>query len=245
MISVYKYYCNVGYSTKFYDFLTPQAYFDSLDQVAQEINENPFGRLLDVGCGSGLLINFLKKSFFQKGKYIGGDRLVSGLKELKVKSKSLGFEKHFQVMAFDLTDGIPITSGTINNVVAHFSIYTLENYESRQNAYREIYRILKPQGNFLVTNPSKEYNAKKIIKESLKSSKTKVGVLSLMLRRFILYPLTLVLGLNYIEKQLKSGVWHASSLEEFCLELESIGFEIKKKNTVYGGGAYLLVCIKN
>ncbi len=245
MISLYKNYWKVGFATKLYDFLTPQAYLDSLTQIANEVNGNNLGRVLDVGCGSGLLLNTLDRNFFKSGEYIGCDRLVSGLTEVKNKSMKLGLKNRTRVMAFDLENGIPVASQSIDTVVAHFSIYTLSEPETRKSVYRQIFKILKPKGKFFVTNPSKEYKAKNIIKESLESSKLKVGNLVLMIRQFILYPLTLALGLRYIEKQLKSGVWHASSLEEFCQDLEDAGFEIEKKSIVYGGGAYMLVCKKN
>ena len=56
----------------------------------------------------------------------------------------------------------------------------------------------------------------------------------------MVYPLTLRLGLKYIEKQLQSGRWHGYQPDELRDEVAQAGFSIEHSETVYGGSGFLV-----
>jgi len=66
--------------------------------------------------------------------------------------------------------------------------------------------------------------------------------LGLFIAKWLLYPLTLNFGLNYIDSQLKQDKWHAYTEEDFCGEIREGGFDVVKLESVYADSAYLAVC---
>ena len=96
----------------------------------------------------------------------------------------------------------------------------------------------------IVTCPSKNYDAGKIIKESVKLVRIKKGYFATMIKRAFFYPLTKGLGLNFVQKQLKTGNWMAYSIEGLSNELDQAGFEVLPVKTVYAGSAYLMCGLK-
>ena len=103
---------------------------------------------------------------------------------------------------------------------------------------------LKLNGIFILVCPSKNYDAGKIIEESIELVRVKRGYFAAMIKKIFLYPLTKYLGLNFIQKQLKSGNWMAYSIEVLSNELIRAGFTIQPVKVLYGGAAYLICCNK-
>jgi ubiquinone/menaquinone biosynthesis C-methylase UbiE len=134
---------------------------------------------------------------------------------------------------------LPLGDASVSCVAAHFSIYTLPEESDRRHAYQEFGRVLKPGGLLLTANPTHSYNAKQIIRASLESLKSQRR--PWIVKQYGVYPLTLHLGLKYIEKQLKYGRWHSYRPEELREEVERAGFAIEHSETVYGGSGFLVV----
>ena len=176
--------------------------------------------------------------------YYGSDFLFTGLKQAKIREKELNLSGQVNWFQNDVTEASPFTKDYIDVVIAHFSIYTIPETEKRHQALKNIYHALKPNGMLIVTCPSKNYDAGKIIKESVELLRVKKGYFASMIKRVFFYPLTKGLGLNFVQKQLQTGNWMAYSIESLSDELGNAGFKTELKNTVYAGSAYLMCGLK-
>jgi len=242
--SIYSKYWEWGFKSRLYDFLTPQAYRDSLERTAHYCDLRAGQVLLDAGCGSGLLLPFLKNNLQNGGRYLGWDALANGFAGLVQKASRLGCGDRVELFCGDFAGDLPAGKNLVDMVVAHFSIYTLGESTSRNQAYKNLFEVLKPGGRLITVNPSKDYDAERIIRHSLVELKRRVGFLRYSVAKNILYPLTLRLGLRFIEKQLRSGVWHSYSPEEMCDEVRRAGFTVQISESVYADSACLLVAEK-
>ena len=236
---LYKKYWEIGFKTRLYDRLSPEAYFESLQRVADLIKLEEGECLLDAGCGSGLLLPFLADRLAQGERYLGMDILPEGLASLKQRANRLNLGGFISGVQADLSKRLPLADASVSCVAAHFSIYTLPEEKDRRRAYQELFRIVKSGGLLVTSNPTHSYSAKQIIRASLESlrSQRKPWVV----KKYGVYPLTLHLGLKHIEKQLKSGRWHGYRPEELQGEIEHAGFTIEHSETVYGESGFLVV----
>lgn len=232
-------YWRLGFKTKLYDLLTPEAYRESARRCVQSLPIKKGQVLLDVGCGSGLLIANLQDQLEFGLRYLGTDIQFPGLKCAQGKTPK-GNEVHALLFNGDLTQPLPIKKESIDVVVAHFSLYTIANAEVRKSVLANLRETLKPRGLMVVVNPSREYDAKRIIRESADEIKAQRGVLVAWIERWLVYPFTYYLGLKFIERQLKLEKLQAFSLEELCQEVEGQGMTVVHTESVYAGSAHLV-----
>ena len=233
-------YWRTGFKSRLYDRLTPESYFESMRQTVGLLSGKRDLKIWDAGCGSGLLLVFLKDEFKRGCVYYGTDLLSAGLETLKLRAYKLGVLDRVICFQNDLSESPPLKENSIDIVIAHFSIYTIPDNDKRQEALKNIYHVLRPGGLFIASCPSKNYDADQIIKESYDLIRIKKGFWNAILKRLFIYPLTKRLGLNFIQYQLESGKWMAYTLEDLAGELRQVGFEVGASQTVYASSAYLI-----
>ncbi len=175
---------------------------------------------------------------------MGMDILPAGLAALRSRARQLNLEDAVTLVQADLSRTLPFRSNSIFCVAAHFSIYTLREEKDRRQAYQELFRILKPGGILVTANPTQSYDAEQIIRASLQSLKNKISGPQGWIKKNLVYPLTLRLGLKHIERQIQSGHWHGYTPDEHQSELERIGFSIERTEAVYGGSGILMAARK-
>jgi ubiquinone/menaquinone biosynthesis C-methylase UbiE len=230
-------YWRLGFQSRLYDLLTPEAYKESARRCVQSIPVKKSQLLLDVGCGTGSLIEGMKDQLVFGLRYVGADILLSGLIRAKAKTTK---ESGVSLIQADFNQPLPFKKGSVDIIAAHFSLYTIADRELRKKVLSELMDLLKPRGLMVIVNPSREYSAKKIIQESVGLLREQNGKMSASAHRLFLYPLTTWLGLNFIEKQLKADHWHSFSFKEQCDEMESAGLTIVHTESVYAGCAHLV-----
>ena len=241
MLSWYeKNYWRTGFKSRLYDRLTPESYFESMRRVVSLLSGKRDLKIWDAGCGSGLLLVFLGDAFRNGCVYYGTDLLSAGLDRVKQRAHELGILDRVTCFQNDLSESPPLKENSIDIVISHFSIYTILDNDKRQEALKNIYHVLKPDGLFIASCPSKNYDADQIIKESYDLIRIKKGFWNAILKRLFIYPLTKRLGLNFIQYQLESGKWMAYTLEDLAGELRQVGFEVGASQTVYASSAYLI-----
>ncbi len=242
--SLYRKYWQFGFQTRLYDALCPQAYLDSLKLAAQAVPESS-GRVLDLGCGSGLLLRYLGAFLERGGKYCGTDRLAAGVQAARSKAGSLNRFPSKQIFYLsDMTSEWPVHEDLFDAVVAHFSIYTLASADDRRAVYQKIQRVLRPGGHAIISNPSSDYNARQIISSSLNSVEDRNFFRDYVLRKFLLYPLTYWFGLRYIENQIRNKTWCGYTQDALISEIESAGLKVESVKSVYAGSGYLIRALK-
>jgi len=99
-------------------------------------------KILDVGCGSGTIMEMLK----QFGELSGMDISIESVKYVK----SLGFK----AVKADAQKKLPFKNSFFDVVLM---LDILEHLKDDEEAIREIYRILKPKGYFILTVPALEF----------------------------------------------------------------------------------------
>ena len=236
-----KNYWRVGFATKLYDWLCPEAYWKSIRNCVELAPKKQDAVWLDIGCGSGQLIRTIADKHGPRFKYIGLDVLAPGLSAAKMKAGSLADHPQALLVQSDLTKPLPLRAASVDIAVAHFSLYTLADGKDRRRVLEQVHDILKPKGRLIVANPSRSYDVAEIIKASMGLDWDIHGPFITMLKRCFIYPLTARFGLKFIKQQLTENHWHAYSLEELQQEVESAGFSIERSETVYGNSGYLVV----
>ncbi len=231
-----KNYWSVGFGSSLYDRLSPESYFESMRQVVEALPEGKSLRLLDAGCGSGLLLRFLAPCIRDGLLYTGTDLLATGVEKTLLRAEEMGIT--VSCFQSDLTSPLPVEEG-FDVVVGHFSLYTLASDEKRQCALENLQTVLKPQGLLILVNPSVDYDADAIIEQSVQLLRERQGFLSGFIKQVLVYPFTKALGLRFIQKQLRSGQWKAYTRAEFSLEIERAGFTIEHIEEVYAKSAFL------
>ncbi len=102
--------------------------------------------VLDIGCGTGYLLNLISQKF-NKDKNIS----FIGL-DLSDKAIAIARER-YRHLKFYVEDGNN-THFTATSIDAVISYGTLEHFDSPENGIKEIGRILKPSGIFLTMIPA-------------------------------------------------------------------------------------------
>ncbi|GJL80136.1 MAG: hypothetical protein NPINA01_31250 [Nitrospinaceae bacterium] len=232
-------YWRLGFQTRLYDLLTPQAYRESAHRCVQSIPVKKGQVLLDAGCGSGLLIEYLRDQLAFGLRYLGTDIQFPGVQRALGKVPT---GDGVQCLFFngDLTQPLPVKKESIDIVVAHFSLYTVADPESRKKIIFNLMETLRPRGLMVIVDPSKEYDGKRILRESVAALQEERGILAAWAKRLFVYPFTYYLGLKFIERQLKTGAWRSFSLDEMCKEMEQLGMTVVHTEPLYAGSAHLV-----
>jgi ubiquinone/menaquinone biosynthesis C-methylase UbiE len=234
-----KYYWRIGFISQLYDLLTPESYLESMRKVAALLPNKHGQKIWDAGCGTGLLMLFLKNAVKQGMFYYGSDLLFSGLSQVRMRAKELRCLDRVACFQNDIVTPT-FKEKSLDVIVAHFSIYTISENVNRTQVLKNMYHVLKFGGLLIICCPSENYDADKIIEESCKLLVARKGPLEVGIKRFLFYSFTKRLGLNFIQKQLKSGQWVTYTQKKLIEDLRGAGFEIGHSETVYAGGAYLI-----
>lgn len=234
-----KNYWSIGFRSKLYDRLSPESYFESMRRVVSKLPDEKSIRLLDAGCGSGLLLQFLETHIREGMTYTGTDILRAGVEGTLTRAKELGIADAVSCFQCDLKSPLPINEKTFDVVVGHFSLYTLATYEERQLTLRSLKTQMKPESILILTNPSINYDASKIIENSIELIVERDGTVAGLFRKFFIYPFTNALGLRFIQKQIRMKKWKGYTYDEFIQEIEEAGFMVQHIEEVYAGSAYL------
>lgn len=231
-------YWSVGFQSRLYDHLSPESYFDSMRRVVAAVPEGKSFYLLDAGCGSGLLLRFLAGRILAGMTYTGIDILKEGVAQALLRAQELGIARQVSCFQSDLTS--PLTGQKFDVVVGHFSLYTLVSGEKRQEALANLKSAMKPEGLLILANPSVDYDIDSIIAESVQLVRERHGLIASLVKQVLIYPFTKVIGLRFIQNQLRAGVWKAYTREEFVREMETAGFVVQRIENIYAGSAFLV-----
>ena len=234
-----KNYWSAGFHSKLYDLLSPESYFDSLRRVVAALPVEKNLSLLDAGCGSGLLLQFLQTRIREGMVYTGMDLLNSGVGQVLRRARNLGVIEAVSCFQSDFTKPLPVSRKKFDLIVVHFSLYTLKSKESRKSSLENLRAVLKQGGRIILVNPSVDYNPDAIIEQSIQLIRERQGLIISLIKKYMIYPFTKILGLRFIQKQLKSEKWQGYTHEKFSQEIEEAGFAIQKIEKVYAESAFL------
>jgi len=232
-----RFYWQVGFKTQLYDLLLPQAYSDSFKRLAKSIHIDKDYVLLDAGCGSGVFLNYINLS--NRSTYIGVDLLMSGVSNARIKRRFKNIFNRAYFILSDISKSLPISNQSVDIIVAHFSLYTID-IGKRKFIFKEFRRLLRKGGTLILVEPSTEYSAKRIIAHSIKLVLHDEGKFTSLIKKWFFYPFTYHFGLKFIESQLKKGTWRAVTGAELCNEVRANGYIVNSAEQVYADSATLI-----
>jgi len=106
---------------------------------------HPEGIIVDVGCGPGYLVAVIAKSF--PHLHIIGVDIADEMVQLASKNlSSLGFGEQVEFRQGDV-QALPFDNNAVDFVVSTFSLH---HWSEPSASMKEIYRVLKPGGQFLI-----------------------------------------------------------------------------------------------
>ncbi|GED32445.1 class I SAM-dependent methyltransferase [Brevibacillus centrosporus] len=141
--------------TKLYDPLVrwTMREFTFKSQLVKELNTEKGNRVLDLGCGTATLTIQLKQAY-PESNFIGldGDRKVLSIAKKKVSQA--GLEIDFQE---GLSYNLPYPDETFDHIVSSLLFHHLTS-ENKKATFDEVYRVLKPGGEFHLADWGKPQN---------------------------------------------------------------------------------------
>src|SRR4051794_13813883 len=121
--------------------------------------------VVDFGSGAGIDVFLAANIVKERGKVIGIDMIEEMLQKARDNAKRYGY-KNVEFRQGDIEDKVPIEDDTVNVVTSNCVINLTSN---KTNAFKEVYRILKPQVGMMVISDlvtDKEIAANSIDAES-------------------------------------------------------------------------------
>lgn len=101
-------------------------------------------RVVDIGCGAGMDLLLAATAVGPTGRAIGVDMTEAMAERARAGARALGFD-HVEVRIGDALD-LPIESDSVDAVLSNG---VLNLTPDKLKAYSEVFRILKPGGEFL------------------------------------------------------------------------------------------------
>ena len=117
--------------------------------IVEAAEVEPGHNVLDVGCGTGTLVGMLAERVGPEGHVVGIDLSDAMLAVARRKHKAANVE-FVKANAEDL----PFEDETFDRVTISLAFHEM-NWEGRQNALTEMYRVLKPSGLVVVADMRK------------------------------------------------------------------------------------------
>ncbi len=156
-------------------------------------------RFLDVGCGDGKLAFLAAQKYRQIYRI---DIAAPRIQRAQEKAKELGNDKfHFQLA--DVNEGIPFDDGYFDVASC---VATLEHIFNPIELLKELYRVLKPEGQLVLVSPNVAYLPRRISAILGKPPKTSAAA-------------------SFMD----GGTLHYFTLRSLTLLLKQAGFSIVKR----------------
>lgn len=218
---------------KEYDFLNELIpYRELLNTICSYSNPQPGGCVLDVGSGTGNL-SMLLESFGTKVTSI--DFSKEGIEIHKAKKPKA------YIINLDISKKLPFTDNEFDSIVSNNVLYTIPK-EKRSNILRELYRVLKPGGNIVISNILKGFKPHYIYFDHVKMLLSKHGITKTSLKILaLIWPTIKILYYNHlINTENKCGFYDFFKEKEQSNLLMEAGFKkISEDLILYSGQAVL------
>jgi SAM-dependent methyltransferase len=230
-----------------------QPYLELVQTTEQFINAKPGQLWLDLGCGSGRLIESIwKRSSHQVRKIIGLDISFRGLliarRALKKTRDGLDHRKVEFIQA-DLSRNLGgIRPDSIDGVTAGLCLSYAEHWDSSENKwdksalvslFQEIHSVLKDGGSFIFSTNIPQPNFGLIALRSWRQI-----ILTWKAPLFLAVSLVMLFQSRWLKRAAATGRFHYLPAADMIRYLESTGFQFIRYQLTYAGQAWVFFAVK-
>lgn len=206
-----------------------QPYQKLLEQVVEEVSKySDKGIILDAGCGTGNFSIALAKRGYD---VVGIDYTERMLKRAKEKKKNGGIN-NIELLKLDLEKELAFPDNYFEGIISVHTLYTMRDPEL---VIKEYYRILRPNGHFVLSELQQPIEIMPVIKEAMNRGGLGEAI-DVFYHLFVLGLFNVVLG-----KRQGSGIYHYWSESELKEKLSKAGFRIISVKEAYTNNWDLLV----
>jgi len=115
---------------------------ECLNHIVRELDIGPGSRVLDIGCGTGVLLPFLVEAVGARGRIVALDFSRNMLLEAKAKA----FQPIVNLAQADVTD-LPLVDGFAHLVICNSAF---PHFGDKAEALAEIARVLRDHGRLVI-----------------------------------------------------------------------------------------------
>ena len=206
-------------------------YLKMLDEVILEARINGSLKVLDAGCGTGNLLKKISQTSFN-GKFIGIDSSEEMLNRAKKKFLS---NPSVTLHYADLDKKLEFPDCSFDRIVSSNALYALRE---PQEMVSEFYRLLKPQGKLVFTNPHETSTFSGIMKKQFQE----LGIIKFITHFLLNLPsLLVIIFVNIFFLKRNKNFW---SKEEAIRILKENGFKNISVKLTYANQGLLVSAIK-
>ena len=120
-------------------------HWPELEYIIEDIKDNEYRSILDVGCGNGRFLKESEKLWYIADQYLG----VDNSEGMILEARKLHPESHFE--AIWMQDMVNI-EGSFDAIVFLASFHHLESQVERIQVLKDIKKLLHPNGRIYMTN---------------------------------------------------------------------------------------------
>jgi ubiquinone/menaquinone biosynthesis C-methylase UbiE len=212
-------------------------YQELLETICNELEIKPGERILEAGCGTGNLALKIKE---RGAEVIGLDNCKEALEIYQKK------DPNAKLVLADLREKLPFPDNYFDKIACNNTLYIIPK-EKQLDVLKEFYRILKPEGKIVITNPIKGGKPIKIYLEGIKRSLQRNGFLKTLKNMILMFSPTIrILYYNFqIKKESEKGGYVFFKFDEQKELLKKMGFSaITRTRLVYAKQNILNTAIK-
>lgn len=202
-------------------------YLKMLDEVIKEVQINGDLKILDAGCGTGNLLKKMSQVSFNS-KFIG----IDSSEEMLSRAKNKFFSNpNVTLQQVDLNNKLEFSNESFDRIISVNTLYALNEPEK---IIAEFYRILRPGGKIVFTNPHNNAKFSEIMKKQFRE----LGFIKFIIKFLLNFPSLLVIVIvNVFFLRKNKNYW---SKEETLKILQHNGFTDIKIKLTYADQALLV-----
>lgn len=237
---------DVPFRLGLYDMWTPINFDRSIERTFERCLGKDTQNVLDVGCGTGRALQFVKPWLIDGGRYTGVDISEGGLHAAGNRAGALRVQNHVHLQLGSMLELSSLFRTPFDAVFSHFAVYTLPTDVQRRAAVLEMLKVLKPGGKLSITVPSEQYTGKTLVTDALRMERNLMHLpaTTRIARQRLWLPLLEFGTKKAVESRLDSGAFHRYTRDELVAHMHDAGLQQIEVDNVGAMGAYRAVGVR-